>query len=145
LFTGMSHIASVELAATREQLAACEARVAHLTALLSEVESDSARVTQLNSVLKEEIRRQQRSQERTELAHNLEYLKNVVLKVSMILFISYSIKSLLWHFFLGLKTSLRKGSDIDSYEESATGSLELCTRRFHVFIPRKPIMAMFIL
>lgn len=48
--------------------------------LLSEAESDSARLKQLNDVLKEEIRRNQRSVEREKHAQNFEYLKNVVLK-----------------------------------------------------------------
>lgn len=69
---------SVEL--LQSKLSACESRAAHLTALLSEAESDAARLTQLNEVLKEEIRRQQRSEERAQHAHNLEYLKNIVVK-----------------------------------------------------------------
>ncbi|KAJ1520627.1 hypothetical protein ONE63_003736 [Megalurothrips usitatus] len=64
----------------QSKLSACESRAAHLTALLSEAESDAARLSQLNTVLKEEIRRQQRSEERAQHAHNLEYLKNVVVK-----------------------------------------------------------------
>jgi hypothetical protein len=36
---------------------------------------------QMNKLLKEEIRRQQRSVEREKHAENLEYLKNVVFKV----------------------------------------------------------------
>lgn len=64
----------------QSKLCACESRAAHLTALLSEAESDAARLSQLNAVLKEEIRRQQRSEERAQHAHNLEYLKNIVVK-----------------------------------------------------------------
>lgn len=65
----------------QSKLSACESRAAHLTALLSEAESDAARLSELNAVLKEEIRRQQRSEERAQHAHNLEYLKNIVVKV----------------------------------------------------------------
>ncbi|XP_026278233.1 GRIP and coiled-coil domain-containing protein 2 [Frankliniella occidentalis] len=64
----------------QSKLSACESRAVHLTALLSEAESDAARLSQLNAVLKEEIRRQQRSEERAQHAHNLEYLKNIVVK-----------------------------------------------------------------
>lgn len=77
----------------QSKLGACESRAAHLTALLSEAESDAARLSQLNAVLKEEIRRQQRSEERAQHAHNLEYLKNIVVKVDTIVFL---ILLLLW-------------------------------------------------
>ncbi|CAG2054003.1 unnamed protein product [Timema podura] len=69
-----------ELSLTKEQLADSERRIRHLSALLSEAEQDLAKLTQLNGVLKEEIRRQQRSVEREQHAQNFEYLKNVVLK-----------------------------------------------------------------
>lgn len=59
-----------------------ESKVTHLTALLSDAEQDLAKHVQMNKVLKEEIRRQQRSVEREKHAENLEYLKNVVFKVS---------------------------------------------------------------
>lgn len=48
--------------------------------LLAEAESDSARISQLNEVLKEEIRRLQRSLDREKHAQNFEYLKNVIIK-----------------------------------------------------------------
>lgn len=67
----------------QSKLGACESRASHLTALLSEAESDAARLSQLNAVLKEEIRRQQRCEERAQHAHNLEYLKNIVVKVGV--------------------------------------------------------------
>ena len=38
-------------------------------------------MSEQNKVLKEEIRRLQRSIDRTEVADNLEYLKNIVVKV----------------------------------------------------------------
>ncbi|PSN47728.1 hypothetical protein C0J52_04605 [Blattella germanica] len=70
----------VELVKTKEQLVVSECRIKHLTGLLSEAERDLAKLTQQNQVLKEEIRRQQRSVEREQHAQNFEYLKNVVLK-----------------------------------------------------------------
>lgn len=66
----------------RKQLSEQETKVAHLTALLSETEKDLVKHIQMNNLLKEEIRRQQRSEEREKHAENLEYLKNVVFKVS---------------------------------------------------------------
>lgn len=50
--------------------------------LLAEAEQDLAKLTQLNEVLKEEVRRHERSLEREPHMHNLEYLKNVIFKVS---------------------------------------------------------------
>ncbi|XP_069676250.1 GRIP and coiled-coil domain-containing protein 2-like isoform X5 [Periplaneta americana] len=71
---------SAELGRTKEQLVLSECRIKHLTGLLTEAERDLAKLTQQNQVLKEEIRRQQRSVEREQHAQNFEYLKNVVLK-----------------------------------------------------------------
>jgi hypothetical protein len=71
----------VELSQTKEQLVVSECRIRHLTGLLTEAERDLAKLTQQNQVLKEEIRRQQRSIEREQHAQNFEYLKNVILKV----------------------------------------------------------------
>lgn len=56
--------------------------VKHLTSLLAEAEQDLVKLTQLNDVLKEELRRQERSTAREQHLHNLEYLKNVIFKVS---------------------------------------------------------------
>lgn len=67
----------------RKELEVCERRVKHLTALLSDAEKDIAKLTQLNEMLKEDIRRQQRSVEREQHANNFEYLKNVVFKVCL--------------------------------------------------------------
>lgn len=67
---------------TEEQLVVSECRIRHLTGLLTDAERDLAKLTQQNQVLKEEIRRQQRSVEREQHAQNFEYLKNVILKVS---------------------------------------------------------------
>lgn len=63
-------------------------RVNHLSALLSEAECDVARLTQLNDVLKEELRRQERSTEREKHMHNLEYMKHVIFKASKLIFSS---------------------------------------------------------
>lgn len=70
-----------ELTACKQLLLQQEAKVAHLTELLADAEQDLAKHAQLNQILKEEIRRQQRSVEREKHAENLEYLKNVVFKV----------------------------------------------------------------
>lgn len=65
----------------QKQLSEQESKVTHLTALLSETEKDLIKHIQMNNLLKEEIRRHQRSVEREKHAENLEYLKNVVVKV----------------------------------------------------------------
>lgn len=71
-----------ELLHVKKQLSENESKIAHLTDLLADTEQDLAKHVQMNKLLKEEIRRQQRSVEREEHAENLEYLKNVVFKVS---------------------------------------------------------------
>lgn len=65
----------------RKKLQDNESKVTHLTSLLSDTEQDLVKHVQMNKLLKEEIRRQQRSEEREKHAENLEYLKNVVFKV----------------------------------------------------------------
>lgn len=70
------------LLATKERLSIQESRVRHLTTLLAENEQDLAKLTQMNDMLKEELRRQERSEEREQHMHNSEYLKNVFLKVN---------------------------------------------------------------
>lgn len=70
-----------EAALLQKQNAENEAKVSHLTALLADTEQDLAKHVQMNNLLKEEIRRQQRSVEREKHAENLEYLKNVMFKV----------------------------------------------------------------
>ncbi|XP_046989493.1 GRIP and coiled-coil domain-containing protein 2 [Schistocerca americana] len=62
------------------QLRAAEARGRHLASLLSEAERELALSQQQAKLLKDELRRNQRSAEREQHAHNLEYLKNVLLK-----------------------------------------------------------------
>lgn len=74
--------ADQEVAFIKKQLSEEELKVIHLTALLADTEQDLAKHVQMNKLLKEEIRRQQRSVEREKHAENLEYLKNVVFKVS---------------------------------------------------------------
>ncbi|XP_055547661.1 GRIP and coiled-coil domain-containing protein 2 isoform X2 [Wyeomyia smithii] len=69
-----------ELRLAKEQLEKHESRVRHLTALLAEAEQDLAKLTQLNELLKEEVRRQERSIEREKHVQNSEYLKNVIFK-----------------------------------------------------------------
>lgn len=64
-----------------ESLAIVEKRCNHLAALLAESEANEARLSQLTDALKEEIRRSERAEERQKHIENLEYLKNVVLKV----------------------------------------------------------------
>ncbi|XP_068152592.1 GRIP and coiled-coil domain-containing protein 2 [Drosophila tropicalis] len=72
--------AAAQLLATKERLSIQESRVRHLTSLLAENEQDLAKLTQMNDMLKEELRRQERSEEREQHMHNSEYLKNVFLK-----------------------------------------------------------------
>lgn len=62
-------------------LQAKETQIKHLSSLLSEAEQDVAKLNQQNDLLKEEIRRQERSEERDAHIHNSEYLKNVIFKV----------------------------------------------------------------
>lgn len=80
-----------ELVACRKQMLDYETKVSHLSDLLADAEQDLAKHTQLNQLLKEEIRRHQRSVEREKHAENLEYLKNIVLKVNLQRNIVYSI------------------------------------------------------
>ncbi|KAJ8940012.1 hypothetical protein NQ314_010843 [Rhamnusium bicolor] len=69
-----------EVVYLKKQLNEQESKLSHLTALLADTEQDLAKHVQMNKLLKEEIRRQQRSVEREKHAENLEYLKNVVFK-----------------------------------------------------------------
>lgn len=65
---------------TRTRLKKEESRVQHLTTLLADSEKDLARMQQLNDMLKEEVRRHQRSIEREQHIQNSEYLKNIIIK-----------------------------------------------------------------
>ncbi|GBP22884.1 GRIP and coiled-coil domain-containing protein 2 [Eumeta japonica] len=69
-----------ELADLRRKLQAQIQRVKHLTVLLAESERDGARHAQMNELLKAEVRRARQALERTQHAHNAEYMKNVTLK-----------------------------------------------------------------
>ncbi|CAG9858739.1 unnamed protein product [Phyllotreta striolata] len=69
-----------EIERIKKKLQDSESKVAHLTSLLSDIEQDLVKHVQMNKLLKEEIRRQQRSEEREKHAENLEYMKNVVFK-----------------------------------------------------------------
>lgn len=60
-------------------------QVKHMASLLSESEAENARHIQLAQVLKEEIRSYRRSEERSKHIENLEYVKNVILKVVIVL------------------------------------------------------------
>ncbi|CAG9804124.1 unnamed protein product [Chironomus riparius] len=65
---------------TKTRLQKEESRVVHLTTLLADSEKDLARMQQLNEMLKEEVRRHQRSIEREQHIQNSEYLKNIIIK-----------------------------------------------------------------
>ena len=79
---------------------AAERRVGHMALLLSESEAENARLNELANVLKEEIRSNQRSEERMKHIENLEYVKNIIFKV----------KSLICNTYLQFLT--QKGRDI---------------------------------
>ena len=56
-------------------------RITQLTSLLHESEAENAKLTQLSDALKEEIRRSARNEDREKHMENMEYMKNVILKV----------------------------------------------------------------
>ena len=80
-FTFQQEPESIPYEQYSEALASVEKRCNHLAALLAESEANEARLSQLADALKEEIRRTERAEERQKHIENLEYLKNVVLKV----------------------------------------------------------------
>ncbi|KAG8197140.1 hypothetical protein JTE90_011303 [Oedothorax gibbosus] len=57
-------------------------QIEHLSEVLNDSESTNLRMSEQVRVLKEEIRRLERNQEREKHAENLEYLKNVIIKFS---------------------------------------------------------------
>lgn len=69
-----------QLNGMKKQINEQESKIMYLTELLADTEQDLAKHVQMNKVLKEEIRRQQRAVEREKHAENLEYLKNIVFK-----------------------------------------------------------------
>jgi len=56
------------------------AKVEHANSLLAESEATNSRLEDQSSILKTEIRRLEKNQERESNIHNLEYLKNIILK-----------------------------------------------------------------
>ena len=71
---------TIELEQTKAKLSKEVSRVKHFSALLAESEQDLAKLQQLNEMLKEEVRRQQRNFDREVHIQNAEYLKNVFIK-----------------------------------------------------------------
>lgn len=55
-------------------------KVEHANSLLAESEATNSRLEDQSSILKTEIRRLEKNQERESNIHNLEYLKNIILK-----------------------------------------------------------------
>ncbi|KAL5464113.1 hypothetical protein EMCRGX_G033080 [Ephydatia muelleri] len=64
----------------RQQLKVAGKKMEHLTELLHESEASSLRLGEQTKLLKEEIRRLERNQQREESVANMEYLKNVFLQ-----------------------------------------------------------------
>lgn len=64
------------------QINTAEMRISQLTTLLHESEAENAKLTQLTDALKEEIRRSARNEDREKHMENMEYMKNVILKVA---------------------------------------------------------------
>ena len=65
----------------RRELVKAKKTIRDLTELLRESEEAGVRLGEQAKLLKEEIRRLERNREREEGVSNMEYLKNVVLKV----------------------------------------------------------------
>ena len=65
----------------RRELAKAKKTIRDVTELLRECEEAGVRLREQAKLLKEEIRRLERNREREEGVSNMEYLKNVVLKV----------------------------------------------------------------
>ena len=61
-----------------------------MTTLLHESEAENSKLTQLTDALKEEIRRNSRNVDREKHMENIEYIKNVILKVFFVLKLIYS-------------------------------------------------------
>jgi len=57
-----------------------EKKIEHQSSILRESEATNARLSEQTGLLKTEIRRLEKNQERKDNIHNLEYLKNVILK-----------------------------------------------------------------
>ena len=67
----------------RVNLTTAQRRIEHLTELMNESEATVLRLTEQARILKEEIRRQERNMERNQHVEKAEYLKNIILKVSL--------------------------------------------------------------
>lgn len=65
----------------RDQVTKSQQQLTHLTGLLRESEATTDRLEEQAKVLKEEIRRLERNAQRADYVANLEYLKNVIVKV----------------------------------------------------------------
>ncbi|KAL5005239.1 hypothetical protein ScPMuIL_018695 [Solemya velum] len=66
--------------ALKEKLLTSDKRLEHTTELLNESEATVMRLTEQAKILKEEIRRLERNQQREKEAANWEYLKNILIK-----------------------------------------------------------------
>jgi hypothetical protein len=69
-----------ELRASNSEL---RKKLAHLSSLLNDSEATNSKLTELTEVLKEEIRKEQRNEERQKHLEQTEYIKNVFFKVSV--------------------------------------------------------------
>ncbi|XP_014676259.1 PREDICTED: GRIP and coiled-coil domain-containing protein 2-like isoform X2 [Priapulus caudatus] len=76
----LSSVASIDKEVLKSSLNTSYRKLDHVTGLLQESEETVARLTEQAKVLKQEIRRLERNQQREKHAQNLEYLKNVVMK-----------------------------------------------------------------
>jgi GRIP and coiled-coil domain-containing protein 2 len=70
----------IEINNLKEEISKLKIKLDHLTELLNESELNNLRLHEQINVLKEEIRRLERNQEREKSISNLEYLKNIVYK-----------------------------------------------------------------
>ncbi|XP_057302534.1 GRIP and coiled-coil domain-containing protein 2-like isoform X2 [Hydractinia symbiolongicarpus] len=69
-----------ELFTLRSSLSTSLKKNEHLTALLRDCEANASRLDEQAKVLKDEIRRLERNEQREQALSNLEYLKNVIIK-----------------------------------------------------------------
>ncbi|KAI0235779.1 GRIP and coiled-coil domain-containing protein 2, partial [Lamellibrachia satsuma] len=88
-----------------------------LLQLLNESEATVMRLTEQAKILKEEVRRQERNQQRETAVSNMEYLKNVVFK-----FLTLSAEDEKTQLIPVLTTMLRLSADeVNILKESASG------------------------
>lgn len=73
-------LTELEVETLKENLSTAHKRIEHLTELSSENEATVMRLEEQAKILKEEIRRLERNQQREKEAANMEYLKNILLK-----------------------------------------------------------------